>query len=60
MKDYNDRVYELAEANGCNPFWYDGMLGWAWHCGCADDRHQCDQQCSMITLESAACHSTKL
>jgi hypothetical protein len=48
MKD-KKRIYDLAIAAGCKPTWHDGMLGWAWHCGCKDGAHYCDQQCSMVT-----------
>ena len=43
-----------AESNGCRPFWYDGILGWKWHCGCEDGLHCCDQQCSAIDERSAS------
>lgn len=46
-------VYESARIGGCTPLYADGMLGWAWHCTCEDNRHGCDQQCSVITEESA-------
>jgi len=46
------RIHAIAIAVGCKPFWHDGIFGPAWHCGCDDDRHACDQQCSMITEES--------
>ena len=45
--------YKLAKENGCNPVWYDGIIGWDWHCGCEVMRHAHDQQCSVITKESA-------
>ena len=51
-----DEIYMIAVANGCSPFWYDGMLGPTWHCGCEDNTHACDQQCSAITLGSARKH----
>lgn len=41
-----------ARGIGCRPIWYDGIYGWAFHCGCSDLKHACDQQCSMITEES--------
>lgn len=50
-------IYEpirvLAVSNGCKPKWYDGIMGWAWHCTCEDKTHYCDQQCSAISLTSA-------
>ena len=48
---FDKRIYDLAVKNGCNPIWYNGIFGWAYHCTCGC--HECDQQCSMITLESA-------
>lgn len=42
-----------AIKNGCKPLWYDGILGWAWHCDCQDNLHCCDSQCSVISEESA-------
>lgn len=33
---------------GCNPVWYDGIFGFAWHCSCEDNDHGCDSQCSDI------------
>lgn len=47
-----ERVRALAVAAGCRPTWHDGILGWAWHCGCADLAHAADQQCSAITEAS--------
>ena len=47
-----DNIFIKAVEVGCNPKWYNGIFGWAWHCGCSDFRHACDQQCSMITIES--------
>jgi hypothetical protein len=52
MSPLYDEIYKLAVEVGCRPFWYDGMFGPAWHCGCVDNRHACDQQCSMITFRS--------
>jgi hypothetical protein len=49
----HDKIFELAVANGCKPFWWDGIFGHAWHCGCDDDIHFCDSQCSMVTEKSA-------
>jgi hypothetical protein len=48
-----EKIRALAVENGCQPFWYDGMFGWAWHCGCDDNLHCCDQQCSVIDARSA-------
>lgn len=48
----NKKIYKKAMSVGCNPLWYDGMFGWAWHCGCEDHKHSCDQQCSMLTMNS--------
>jgi hypothetical protein len=53
MSKNQDEIYRRAVENGCKPFWHDGIFGPAWHCGCDDDKHCCDQQCSMITLKSA-------
>jgi hypothetical protein len=52
-REKHDQVRQTAIKNGCSPRWYDGICGWAWHCGCDDLTHACDSQCSMITLESA-------
>lgn len=52
-QNYPDHIFMLAVENGCQPFWWDGIYGWAWHCNCPDLRHACDQQCSMITTKSA-------
>lgn len=51
--DADEIVAVEAETNGCKPFWHDGIFGWAYHCGCQDGTHYCDQQCSMISVESA-------
>lgn len=50
--DTHRKLFLKAIAVGCHPVWHDGMFGPAWHCGCGDGRHQCDQQCSMITFSS--------
>ena len=47
-----DRLYQLALKAGCQPQFYDGILGPRWHCGCGDLRHSTGQQCSVITEES--------
>lgn len=49
----HDKIFLLAIEHGCKPFWHDGIIGPSWHCGCDDNRHACDQQCSMITEKSA-------
>ena len=51
--DLHERIRKTAIAHGCKPFWHDGLLGWAWHCGCADETHFMDQQCSAISTTSA-------
>jgi len=54
MPEEIDReIKKLAEANGCQPFWWDGIFGWAYHCNCEDELHFCDQQCSAISKRSA-------
>lgn len=52
------RVYDLhfltiltAIVNGCEPEWSAGYD--AWVCGCPDGLHYGDQQCSIISVESA-------
>ena len=47
-------IFRAAVFARCDPFWSDGILGWAWHCGCPDAKHGTDQQCSAMTLESIA------
>jgi hypothetical protein len=46
----DDEAFEKAIAAGCTPRWYDGIIGWAWHCDCpgSGDEHCIDQQCSMV------------
>lgn len=51
-KATNERLFELAVAAGCTPVWFDGIFGWRWHCGCENETHFCDSQCSMITIDS--------
>mgnify|MGYP001610333141 CR=1 FL=1 len=51
-------LYKIAKANGCRPTWYDGIFGWAWHCGCADGTHASDQQCSALNTRSARRRAT--
>jgi hypothetical protein len=43
-------AFDKALAAGCTPRWYNGILGWAWHCSCPgdDDSHYIDQQCSVV------------
>lgn len=48
---HNDTAARVAEAHGCSPFWCEAYK--AFCCGCDDLRHACDQQCSVITNESA-------
>lgn len=47
-----DELFDKAVAAGCQPFWWDGIFGPAWHCGCKDQKHFMDSQCSMITEAS--------
>jgi len=46
----HDRAKRLAIEHGCTPKWCNGILGYAWHCGCPgdDDSHFIDQQCSVV------------
>ena len=44
----NTLVKVWADANKCNPIYQEGILGARWHCGCVDNRHGCDPQCSII------------
>jgi hypothetical protein len=53
MKPGQLDILVIAQAAGCKPRWYDGLIGWAWHCTCPDNDHGFDQQCSAITEESA-------
>lgn len=48
----HDEIFLLALEQGCSPEWYDGILGWSWHCGCPLNLHGCDQQCSALTKAS--------
>ena len=41
-----DEVFTMAVAAGCQPVWYDGICGPAWHCDCEDLAHAYDSQCS--------------
>jgi hypothetical protein len=50
--DKKEALRQKAVEAGCKPFWWDGIFGWAWHCGCDDLAHACDSQCSMITEKS--------
>jgi hypothetical protein len=45
-------IYKIAKSNGCKPFWYDGIIE-GWHCGCPNERHWYDEECSAITIKSA-------
>jgi hypothetical protein len=47
-----DEIFLSAVQAGCQPFWHDGILGPAWHCGCAGNKHGFDRQCSMIPKSS--------
>jgi len=47
-----DPLYGRALALGCKPEYSEGMFGPAWRCGCDDNRHGCDQQCSDLTNDS--------
>ena len=50
-REQHAEVYKKAVKAGCKPFWYDGIVGWAWHCGCDQDKektHYVDQQCSVV------------
>ena len=46
VEDQHDVAFEKAVAAGCKPFWYDGIIGPAWHCGCDQNgkTHYADQQ----------------
>ena len=44
----DSRAVSKARRAGCRPQWYDGIIGWAWHCGCKDRRHAYDSQCSVL------------
>ncbi len=49
--DSREEVKKIAIKNGCKPKWwpyYDTYV-----CGCKDELHFCDQQCSIISRESA-------
>jgi hypothetical protein len=48
----HDEIFLKATEAGCEPIWSDGLFGVRWHCGCINNRHGCDQQCSAITLNS--------
>lgn len=48
----DDELFDLSRKAGCKAHWHDGIVGWAWHCGCTDVRHAHDQQCSVITAKS--------
>jgi hypothetical protein len=51
FKTNNWRAAQEAKRNGCKPFWWDPYQ--AFCCGCDDDTHAGDQQCSVITDDSA-------
>lgn len=45
----HDKALAKARTAGCKPFWYDGIIGPAWHCGCPEENnHYADQQCSVV------------
>jgi len=50
----NVEAAELAKLNGCKvvPRNFDDVFDWNC-CGCADNLHHGDQQCSIITMKSA-------
>lgn len=48
----NDEAAQLAAENGCQPFYWEPYKGYC--CGCDDYLHCCDQQCSYISMKSAA------
>jgi hypothetical protein len=48
-------IFANAKEAGCSPIWRNGMLGWAWHCGCEDLKHAADQQCSVIAPATTLC-----
>lgn len=45
---YHDEVFMKAVAAGCFPKWLNGILGFTWHCVCADYRHALDSQCTAV------------
>jgi len=49
-KKQHKQAHDKAVKAGCTPRWYDGILGWAWHCKCpgGDDSHFIDSQCSVV------------
>ena len=55
VEDQHDVAFEKAVAAGCKPFWYDGIIGPAWHCGCDQNgkTHYADQQCSVVRFYKA-------
>jgi hypothetical protein len=46
----HEKAYSKAVKNGCTPRWYNGIVGWAWHCDCPGENssHFADQQCSAV------------
>jgi hypothetical protein len=47
--DKHEAAKKAAIKAGCEPFWHDGILGFAWHCGCEEpNTHYIDQQCSVV------------
>jgi hypothetical protein len=48
MEERKNEVVKNAERDGCSPLWWNGILGWRWHCTCPDNKHGLDRQCSAI------------
>jgi len=48
----NQEAAELAAENGCTPKFSKYYN--KWYCDCEHGTHCCDQQCSVISMESAA------
>lgn len=47
-----EKIKRIAIKNGCTPKW-DNINNW-YYCDCDDETHYSDQQCSLISTESAA------
>lgn len=54
-QDHDDarEIAVIAKLNGCNPRFAQHGFGALVLCGCADNLHGCDANCSIITRESA-------
>ena len=54
-KEADEMAVKKALDAGCYPFWFDGILGPAWHCGCPRDKetHYIDSQCSVLKFYTA-------